>query len=206
MKTLVPLLFLAIGLTATAPTSDAKPINFDFTAVVASVEHPVFPSINVGDLVIGQYVFESRTPDSDPGDPTRGLYLSGGRFDAKIGALNFSFPLSFIEVLHNYGGAIIDRYTVAAVNGNTLIELTLLDDVHPTAFKDDSLPLVPPPLTAFYSKQFQVFVRNPPNPDFIARINANVVTLVPEPGTLILVAFGLAMLAVTAIWSKGRRI
>jgi hypothetical protein len=193
MKALVILLSLVVGLLGTVPASDAKPVEFVFTAVVASAEHPVFPTVNPGDLVVGKYFFESNTPDSDP-NPTRGSYLSTGHFDTRIGTLSFSFPLSFIEVLDNFSGP--DRYTVAAMSGNTLLELTLFDAANSNPFTNDSLPLLPPPLGLFDdSKQFQVFVRTAPGQDFISKIAANVVALViPEPSALILLMSGIACL------------
>jgi PEP-CTERM motif len=204
MKALVILLSLVVGLLGTVPASDAKPVEFVFTAVVASAEHPVFPTVNPGDFVVGKYFFESSTPDSDP-NPTRGSYLSSGHFDARIGMLSFSFPLSFIEVLDNFGGGSADRYTVAAMSGNTLLELTLLAETNPNAFTNDLLPLVPPALSAFSSRNFQVFVRNQPGSDFISKIDANVVTLVvPEPSAMILLMSGVAFLAGTAGWRKRR--
>src|SRR5262252_8504218 len=97
MKSLGTLLFLVSVLVAGALEAHAKPITFSFTAIVASAE-PVFPTVHPGDLIIGHYTFESTTPDSDP-SPRRGLYLSAGTFDAKIGTLSFNFPPSFIEAL-----------------------------------------------------------------------------------------------------------
>lgn len=201
MKVLVILLSLAVSLLGTVPASDAKPIEFVFTAIVASAE-PEFPTVHPGDLVVGKYFFESNTADSDP-NPGRGAYFSAGTFDVKIGTLTFRFPLSEIEVLDNYFGS-QDRYTVVAQSGNTLLELTLLDSANQNPFTNDSLPLVPPPLSKFDdSRHFQVFLRNPPNPDFIPKINADVTTLVaPEPSALVLFVSGLAGLAGVAGWRK----
>jgi hypothetical protein len=201
MKTLVSLLFLAAGLLGTVPASDAKPIEFVFTAIVASAE-PVFPTVHPGDLVVGKYFFESNTADSVPGDPTQGRYLSVGHFDAKIGALTFSFPLSVIEVLDNFGGVgSADRYTVAAISGNTQLQLRLLAETNPNAFTNDHLPLVPPTLSAFSSRNFQVYVLE--TGGFISKIDSNVITLVtPEPSALVLFVSGLAGLAGVAGWRK----
>jgi hypothetical protein len=185
---------------------NAKPIEFVFTGVVASVEHSAFPTVNPGDLVVGKYVFESTTPDSDP-NPTQGLYLSPGTFDAKIGTLSFSFPLSFISVLnHLVAGSDppTDRYQVGAQSGNTLLELTLFDAANQNPFTNDSLPLLPPPLGLFDdSKLFQVFVRTPPNPDFISKTDSNLTTLVaPEPSALILLGSSFALLVGVTGWRK----
>ena len=125
-------------------------------------------------------------------------------FDVRIGTVSFNCPLSFIEALNDFGGG-QDRYAVAAQSGNTLLELTLLDAANQNPFSNDSLPLVPPPLSKFDdSKQCQVLLRSPPDPDFIYQIAANVTTLVPEPSTLFLVASGFAEV-IAAAWAKRRR-
>jgi hypothetical protein len=116
MKSLLILLSVALALSVGVLEAHAKPITFSFTAIVASTERE-FPTVHAGDLVIGHYTFESTTPDSDP-NPARGVYLSAGTFDAKIGTLTFNFPLSEIEVLNNFAGS-QDRYTVIALSGNT---------------------------------------------------------------------------------------
>jgi len=86
--------------------------------------------------------------------------------------VSFNCPLSFIEALNDFGGG-QDRYAVAAQSGNTLLELTLLDAANQNPFSNDSLPLVPPPLSKFDdSKQCQVLLRSPPDPDFIYQIAA----------------------------------
>jgi hypothetical protein len=206
MKSLGTLLFLALALGADVLEAHANPITFSFTAIVASAE-PVFPTVHPGDLVIGHYAFESTTPDSDP-SPRRGLYLSAGTFDAKIGTLSFNFPLSGIEVLdHLVAGSDpgYDRYTVAAQSGNTLLELTLFDAASQDPFSSDSLPLVPPPLSKFDdSKIFEVFLRDAPGSDFVPKIAANVTTLVPAPSALLLLVAGFAGLGGVA-WTRRRR-
>src|SRR5215470_10016941 len=172
MKSLGTILVLALALGAGVLEAHAKPITFSFTAIVASAE-PAFPTVHPGDLVIGHYTFESTTPDSDP-NPMRGVYFSPGTFDMKIGTLSFSFPLLDIEVLNNYAGSSSDRYTVAAISGDVQLQLYLLAETNPNAFTNDSLPLLPPTLSSFSTGLFLVYVKNPPSPDFITKIAANV--------------------------------
>jgi hypothetical protein len=139
----------------------------------------------------GVFVFESITPDSDPGDPTSGVYFSPGTFDVRFGPLSFHLPLAEIEVLDRE----VDRYSVAAISGPFQFQASLQEG-SPSAFADDLLPLSPPALSDFPNPLFVALFQESPSSGFLIQFAAELTSFrVSQPHAILLVVLALLSIA-----------
>jgi hypothetical protein len=210
---------LALAL-AFAQPARAIPLAWYFSAEVASASGSaadldaleaagVVPGARFG----GFLVFESSTPDGDP-DPLFGRYLGAPTgFRAEFDALIVDFMAGgseqvFVDVP---GGSLPDVYAALLATASPaslpslLVSLELVDSSG-LAFATDALPLVPPLLAALdpysaaqatslgFTTRLQLLFGES------TRVDAALTRLVPEPGSLVLLAAGVGL----ARWSRRR--
>ncbi|UCC28835.1 MAG: PEP-CTERM sorting domain-containing protein [Phycisphaerales bacterium] len=171
------------------------PATFEFAGeitYVADDDGLLGGAVAVGSPFSGLYTFESTTPDSDLDEPRRGLYADTISFvSGEIAGIPFLGPLAptdFVDV-RDFPNTSFDHYLVYAEVEllSTALDFKLrLGDQSGTAFQSDSLPLVPPDLALFDSTRFAVFDGSETIP---LRVEGYVTWLVPEPGTVVLLAF-----------------
>jgi hypothetical protein len=144
---------LTIGVLCCA-IARSSPITFQFTGTISQVPvDEVFGDITQGQPIAGDFTFESVSPDLVPGDPSVGSY------QAPAGppyAFNVNFAGHVLLADDSLGIAVfnasVDQYSVMATNAllSEILEIFLQDNTG-TVFASDSLPLSPPPLSAFAS-------------------------------------------------------
>ncbi len=197
-----------------APPARAVSVTWSFSAEVAAVTGTpaelaalAAGGIGVGAAVTGFLTFESDAADDDP-DPLFGQYFEAlTDFHAQFPALAVDFdgdspqPI-FVNV---EGGGLPFVYAAQADATDSsgffaaLVAALELVDSSNSAFTGDSLPLAPPPLSALdpydptqaetlgFTTQLLVVWSD------TAVVDAELVTLVPEPGSLALLASGVAL-------------
>jgi hypothetical protein len=193
MKSFAAGLLLALSLSTVG--ASAAPITFSFTGTVT--DDP-FGLSSFGAPIFGDYTFDSASVDAIPG-PAAGSYTSIGPafgFNANVDGMPFSVSGSLnVSVLD----AFIDQYLVTASDGTLTLEI-FLEDSTGTAFSSDALPLTPPLLSSFDTRQFRFFA---PDAEFLGTVDTLVCTAgcdggangrVPEPGMLWLLGAALAAL------------
>lgn len=154
--------------------------------------------VSVGDAFSGTYSFDSTTPDAAPGDSALGTYDDAILSVAgQAGSLLFEGPaagLNYIQVQDNLLGAPSDVYVART---EVDVEQLLLDfslgllDPTGAAFSNDLLPLEPPPLELFsatFHLQSETLGIN-----VAGQVTS--LTLVPEPGTAVLLGFATSSVA-----------
>jgi hypothetical protein len=202
-----------------APPAGATPLAWYFSAEVASASGPAadLDALEAAGIVPGArfggfLVFESSTPDGDP-DPLFGRYLGAPTgFRAEFDALVVDFDAGgseqiFVDVtgggLPDVYAALLDAAESTASFSSLLVSLELVDSSG-SALANDSLPLVPPLLTALdpysaaqatslgFTTRIQLLFGES------TRVDAALTRLVPEPGSLLLLATGLALARLSA--------
>jgi len=186
---------LALG-TGVRPAA-GYPVTWEFAGDVRNVgdRDGVLPeSVTVGAPFSGSFTFESTTPDSEQDDPTHGIYegaltsLSGIFGDVPF-ASNGLFDVTVLNDTTLPDDSFI--FVGSAVFLNRIVNTSFgLTDLNATIFSSDALPLVPPSLDRLDSI---VFGLNSQEEGIF--IGGDVTSLVPEPGTLCLLALGALMIA-----------
>jgi hypothetical protein len=207
---------LAIGTLLIACAAHALPITFYYTGYLTQIasldpESP-FPDPITDDpsdptTFSGSFTFDSLAPDNIPGDPTTGSYASaGGPFalTLTLGGLTFNLSAVNIGILNDYPFPVGDQYQVSyfeAPTGDNPTGITLsvvLTDLSHTAFAGDSLPLLPPALSAFTFTNF--FFTDTITGDQVEVAGVIDTLQVPEPATSALLVTGLWLIA----WRRAR--
>ena len=185
---------LALLLGCVATTATSALLTFSFTG---TVNNDPFGLSSFGAPIVGSYSFDSTSADAIP-DPTSGSYTSNGAafgFAATVDGTPFAVNGNLSVGIVN---SFVDQYLVTADDGTLRLEL-FLEDASGGAFSSDALPLAPPALAAFSVRQFRLFGFGV-DVEFGGTVDTLVCSAscesVPEPGTLLLLAAGLAGLAV----------
>jgi hypothetical protein len=198
----------------------AVPITFIYTGHLTQTpsldpESP-FPDPISGDppnptTFSGSFTFDSLALDNIPGDPQSGSYASVGgpfAFSLALGGLTFDFSAVSIGVLNNYPFPVVDQYQVLYFvnptdDNPTGIQLSIaLTDLSHTVFGGDSLPLMPPALSAFTFTNFFFTDTIAGDQVEVAGVidSLRVPLSVPEPATSALLMTGLGL-----AWWRTRR-
>lgn len=206
------ILLIALGM-GSFSSSEAAPITFGFTGAVTQTtfdpDDPFDGGIDVDTAITGSYTFESTAADVIPGASTAGYVSPVGaayRFAVTIGGHAFSTSdFLSIGLANNVAG--VDQYTVLACAGGAscpglMLEL-FLQDLGGTVFGSAALPLRAPSLGAF---EIRTFALRGLIDDHQIEILGRLASLdcsagcdpapapIPEPGTLLPLASGLAVL------------
>jgi hypothetical protein len=157
--------------------------------------------IHVGDTVTGTYTYDSATLDSEPdpavgryeySTPPAGICLTVGGLEFKTDPCSVGFEL---YVADNYLGE--DRYGVSSYsnlplpNGTPVQSIAwYLEDSTGTALSSDALPLTEPNL-ADWDYNWGLHITT--DRDFGIGATITSAVLIPEPATLLLLAFGVTL-------------
>ncbi len=208
---------VVISLLGSVPEGFALPISTQFTAEVAYVDDRnslLGGAINVGDVILGMYTYESSTPDSNVlptvGDywsstAPSGIRLSANGLTFRTDPNNVNFLVEIVNDHFYRDNYLLRSYTNLPLSDTVAVDHIAwqLDDPTATALSSEALPNGPPILAdwqslfgltieghdlntgdQFYSDE-RFFVR--------AHVtNAALLVQVPEPSTLWLVGLGLA--------------
>jgi hypothetical protein len=197
-------MFLAIcvlcGLVFWPMSAEGALITIEIEAVVDSVEdrgNYLEGRIEAGDVITGSYVYESTTPDSSPLDPVQGNYwhyAPPAGIALTVGGFNFMtdpFNIAFHVAVRNHSLSGDDSYWLTSHNNLPLFNGTQVDDIlwslrEPTGsvFSSDVLPIGPPNLDDWDSNILGF------GADRLYGVTAHVISAVPEPATILLLALG----------------
>jgi hypothetical protein len=184
-----------------AGTVEAAPVTMQFVAQVDYATN--VPGVAVGDIVHGEYMFDSAIPNTSP-NPTVGRYVvNSGTFSLSVESLSFGVSPYLIAVGNDTSqpAGTQDFYDVegfTAIAGvDHFYQLFLSTfDLSQGAITSTALPLVPPDVAKF--PEFHRFGYCYGLTDASLCTEHGIggpvtsITLVPEPATLALVGLGLA--------------
>jgi hypothetical protein len=202
---------IALGLAALSAPALAGPLFFNFTGTVTQTNFdpsdPFGGSIVFGTPIMGTYVFDSATPDSDPSGSSGSYQHSGVPYGLSINIGGNVFSTNDFLAVNVLNGGGFDQYGVLACAGGAgacfsgdLTVSILMQDATGTALSSDALPGIAPSLAAFQSRTV-AFNRNyfdDAGTFFQIQIDGTLDSLiaVPEPSTAVAVLLGCAFLAI----------
>jgi len=193
-----------VGLLSLCTAARAGPVTFQFAGEITRVRDPdnlLGGAVTIGSPFSGSYTFESATPDVDP-DPRRGLY-EGALLDVlgQVGALGYHGPRgerNAIEVRDGFAGQGLgdEFYQIRSdlVVGGLELDFGLgFGGVGGDVLGGDALPIIPPDITRFESREFYIFDSSENVPIGLGG-EIKSLTLVPDSGTLLLLLVGMGLL------------
>jgi hypothetical protein len=147
--------------------------------------------IHINDIITGKYVYDSKTPDSEPDDPTEGSYVQNSSscgFEVNAGGFVFKSDSSdlvfFINILNDWNINPQDIYVVWSQknlplsNGMNVGGIAMqLTDGTCTALSSDSLPITAPVLADWPSQSFTLYGGDPSDPSKNYRIEAELTSI-----------------------------
>lgn len=197
----------------------AAPITFEVSAFVSLLDGSaalanVFPSVALGQPISGRYTFEPLAPDTNPGDPTEGLYpVSGSPYGMTFSAGGVTFTSNAVSMVirNNAVGGIYDEYIAffstatpfspanasppPTASTNFAIQLALTS-TNTSLYSSDALPAGVPDFAQFdfqpsFSLSFFDLAGN------FGNVEATVTSIrgVPEPATMTLLGLALPAIA-----------
>lgn len=199
----------------------AVPVTYYFGGILNHVDSALAPHFGVGNPFNGSFTFDSSAPDLNS-DPMRGAYLPGPAFSATVNGVHYTTTggdVGSVSIDNNFGGS--DILSAGSVplpaemqpeTGGYLPDnfSLVLYDSSGTALINDMLPLGGLHLDDFNIARFEMwFVLSPsaerslrPNfASFYGELSYISLTdpsnnFVSEPGSALLLAMGIAALAV----------
>ncbi|MGA2916207.1 MAG: PEP-CTERM sorting domain-containing protein [Sedimentisphaerales bacterium] len=159
--------------------------------------------IQWGDTVTGTYTYDTSTPDSEPLDPSAGVYwhyntpcgvsVTINNFIFQTNPNNIRFKVGIGDNYPSFG----DIYNFISYNNSPLPNGTSIDtivwqitDSTGTALSSDALPTTAPNLDD-WNMDYGLSITGPRGWDYLLRADITSVMLIPEPTTLLLLAFGI---------------
>jgi hypothetical protein len=189
-------------LTLMAGISEAAPLTFQFTGTVTQINtdpaDPFSGAIGFGTPLSGSYTFDDAAADG-AADSKTGSYASAGLpFGLSLDIAGFpvgTSDLVNIGIADDFAGG-LDQYTVFSSAANGAFSLSIiLQDFSGIVFSSDALPLIPPNLAGFLTRDFHLVAEVDGNAVQIdGTIDSLTTTVVPEPSALALAAGGLVVL------------
>jgi hypothetical protein len=180
----------------------AAPILFNFSAQLNQVSPALSSQFSTGQIVNGNFRFESTTTDSASA-PSTGLYFGAGTsFQLNLGGKTLQATNVDIDITNS---PTVDIYRVVGSQMTSItfgvfvadsITLALTDNFSATALTSDALPALPPILGSFNVSNLAVVFRDASNPNNIASLNGTVTSLsaaanqVPLPSSAMLILIG----------------
>jgi hypothetical protein len=185
----------------------AAPILFNFSAQLNQVSPALSTLFSTGQIVNGNFRFESTATDSASA-PDTGLYFGAGKsFQLNLGSKTLQATNVDIDITNS---PTVDIYRVVGSQMTSIsfgafiadsITLALTDNVNATALKSDTLPALAPNLGSFNVTNLAVVFRDGGSPNNIASFSGTVTSLsasanqVPSPTSAVLVLIGAVVLA-----------
>ena len=177
-------LSLAILAMLCASPVRSEPIVFSFTGHVAATNKPaVFP---INQPIVGEFAFESTTPDANPGNPEQGHY-SGALTYFQFTSGSYSVRADEANSANSGGDILVNRASVfdeyqyqvflirstfqtppwgPDVGNEQLVRMWLrLIDANRLAPASETLPLTPPSLSDYTSTTFGLIFEADPTGD-----------------------------------------
>ncbi len=183
--------------------SSGQLITISISGQVTNISDPcshLENKIHIGDTITGTYTYDSATLDSNPdtteglfeyNTPPAGIYLSVGGFEFKtdINRVDFLLAVTNNNLTGDYYN-ILSRNNLPLPNG-TLVQYINWELYDPTgiALSSDALPLTAPDLSKWNSN----LLRITHDRDFTIDATVTSAVLIPEPATLLLIIFGVAI-------------
>ncbi len=194
-----------------ASGAQANTITYTFTGTVTSVDPSLSGTFNTSQTLSGSFTYESSTPGFLNGSDNNGFsnYPNAlTNFVMSVGSYTASPPFgtdlfSGIQVVNNFFGedrfVLTSRLTGTQFNGFNPLGFLSLDDTSQGAFSDTSLTNVGdlsgwtslPNRSGFW---YMAFSRDGSAPNISGSLTS-VTQVTPEPGSLVLLGTGLAMVA-----------
>lgn len=178
------------------PLVQAGPVTFHFGGEITRVldlDNLLGGQIAVGSPFSGQYTFESDTPDSNP-EPSRGEYLGAMlSVSGEVAGIPFSASnggTSQISIRNGFGSSISDSYSyIVEVSflGLRFDQSLVLSDNSGTVLDSDNLFTLAPDLSSF---SFHLFSISDTTETIRLNLDGQLLSFVPEPGTLVLLLLG----------------
>lgn len=183
----------------------SEALGLAFEAVVTGVVG--VPGVSPGDPIEGRFDFDPLVPDGRASDPTVGEYGQiGASYEFRVGAFSQSGGSRFVIAFddsgtppdidgYEYQGAVDGVFAVTGAT-RTYFVLSFLEFGSTDPVTSDAFPATAPDLEAFGQNLF-VWIRDG---SFSARTGEYVtgtitrVTVVPEPGSLVMLAVGVGLL------------
>jgi hypothetical protein len=195
----------------------AEQIKIGFAGSVNGISDPynlLQGAVRQGAPISGFYIYDSATPDSEPGNTALGVYeylTSPYGMSLSVGSLTFqtdSTNVDFIVGLRDNYNSTADFFSIGSYNNIGLDTGVSIDSIHwqltdntGNALSSDILPLVPPDLSLWqYGNYFSVMGGKYPFPsesektlfNFGGQIDS--VWLVPEPASFGILILGAVLM------------
>jgi len=160
-----------------APLASAKhptTVTFRFSGPVTYVD-PLLSSVaSISDNITGTYTFDPTVPDTDPSDPSVGLYSSPTSSRASVGTFTAKSPPVIFNIFDNMllsdGLTYRTQYrislsqTLGIVNGLTYVGFTLdlwSNSTTPLSIlSSDAFPATPPAINDFQCNQLRFYFQD----------------------------------------------
>ncbi len=209
---------LAAALSLVGGAAQSSTLTFNFTGVVNSVDSQLSSSFAVGDQITGSYTFDTNAPDTDPADPTVGLYNSSLAYSVTAGSFTSTGTGVVFNIFDNLVLApnrLRDQYRVVlgtagpSVNGLNYIGFSLdllTTSSNPMSLTGNALPSAPPIIGDFainndfpISNQLRFYFFTGPDstPAYVIG-SLTTLTDVPEPSTWAMMLLGFAGIGIVA--------
>jgi hypothetical protein len=161
--------------------------------------------IQIDDTVTGTYTYDTSVLDSEPCDssigrywhysPPCGVLVSVDGFNFRTNPNNVRFLLGIV----NNGSGGEDIYCFSSYNNSSLPNGTLVDSIDwqiedstGLVLSSDALPITAPDLTN-WTRNYGLDIHGGQVSEFFIAVDITSAVLIPEPATILLLVFGIAI-------------